>query len=393
MNDENSGRVFYVCFYAEPEVESALATYPSAIGKIDYIIHTLKRIPREVVVVSIAPSRKGYFGGYCKRIDSLESHVYLRSHTSPKWLRRKWGILRHHRTILSYLLKNVRRGDSVIVYHSLYNRFWLRLYRLFVPGRLILQIEDVFSELSPETEKYRKAEWAFFQKMQKCLCVNDLICKKLPEVPEKAVAYGSYTLPPNFKKEPRDTIRLVYAGVIEQERKAAFLAGEAMYHLTGNYELHILGFGREADLAALGDLIRRVNKDLGRTAITYHGRLNGEAYWRFLQNCDIALSTHAYTPESAAAADHTFPSKVISYLANGLPVVAQRLAVLESSRIADYCTFYEAPLPKEIAAAVKNIAFYSEQDSRGEIARLDGEFFHNIKALLGISDDERTTCP
>lgn len=376
------GKVYYVCFYSEPEVEDRIITYPSVISKIDYVVHAVKKLQREVVVLSIAPSRKGRFDGYSKKIDGFESHVYLRSIVSGNKLLAKLSYIKHNIAILRYLIRHVEKQDKVLVYHSLYNRFWLSIYNALFPGRVILQIEDVFSELSEKTKKYKKTEWNLLRKMQKCICVNDIVYRDLPEVPQKMISYGSYLLPPEYDIQTHSTIRLVYAGVIEQERQAAFLATKAMRHLKENYELNILGFGSEENIRALEELIQAVNLELGRDAVIYHGKRSGEEYWRFLQNCDVALSTHAYDPSSFSSADYTFPSKVLTYMSNGLPVVAQRLEVLERSAIAEYISFYETPNPEAIADAIVSVEGIPTKNTREVIAGLARGFERDLKKLL-----------
>ncbi|MBR5319025.1 MAG: glycosyltransferase [Peptococcaceae bacterium] len=382
MNEDFSGKVYYLCFYFDPEMEDKVVTYPSVISKIDYVVDTLKGLNKEVTLVSIAPSKSGYFAGYRKKIDDLENHVYLRSRYSKNKFVRKAFFISHSITILSYLLKNVMPGDIVLVYHSLYNRLWLGIYRLFLSNMLVLQIEDVFSELSERTKRFKKYEWNLLRKMRKCICVNDIVYAHLPDVPQKIISYGSYKTIPQYHIPHNKPIRLVYAGVIEQERQAAFLAVKSMCYLNEGYELNILGFGDEENIAALEKLIKEVNKELGRNAVVYHGRFSGEEYWKFLQGCDIALSTHAYTSESFSSADYTFPSKVLTYMANGLRVVAQRLTVLEKSSIAEYLHFYDNPDPKLIADTITEIDLNLKYDSRAVVSKLDELFAGELEKML-----------
>ena len=79
MGEKRQGKVHYVCFYSDPEIEDRITLYPSVISKIDYIVGTVKTTGREVHVVSVAPAAKGCFRGYQKQIDKLESHTYLPS--------------------------------------------------------------------------------------------------------------------------------------------------------------------------------------------------------------------------------------------------------------------------------------------------------------------------
>lgn len=378
----NNGKVYYLCFYADPEVEDKIVVYPSVISKIDYVVSRIKKTGREVAIVSIAPSLLGKFNGYTKKIDDKESHIYLKSLASKNSILNKLCFVLHNILILVFLLKNVKKEDSVLVYHSLYNRFWINLLKKLTSYNVILQIEDVFSELTSRNKKYKKIEWRIFRRMQNCICVNDILFKDLEEVPNKIVSYGSYELPPKFNKNHTDKVRLVYAGVIEQERNAAFLAAKVMSFLPENYELHILGFGKEKDLTALNDLINLINKEKSRDCITYHGRMQGEDYFKFLQSCDIALSTHMYDENSMSSANYTFPSKVIVYLANNLRVVAQRLEVLEKSAVADYICFYDSATPEAVAETLKNIDLKSTFDGRDRILNMDMEFIKKINLLF-----------
>jgi len=382
MNEERRGKVHYVCFYYEPELEERITTYPSVISKIDYIAATVKATGADVNLVSVAPAKKGCFGGYRKQIDDRETHTYLPSVVSQNRILSKLCFILNNIIILAYLISNTKKEDTVLVYHSLYHRLWLNLYRRFSSRDIVLQIEDVFSELADGERGFQRTEWNLLRSMKKCICVNDIVFKSLQSVPEKIVSYGSYLLPPRYEVPAHEGIRLVYAGVIERERKAAFLAVEAMRHLTDGYELCILGFGKDADLAALQRLIADVNQQLGREAVTFHGRLSGQQYWQFLQGCDIALSTHAYTAESISSANHTFPSKVLTYLANGLPVVAQKLDVLEQSSVCDFFSFYETANPEEIAKAVLSVRRTGADAPRKMIEDLNRDFEQKMEELL-----------
>ncbi|MBQ4510332.1 MAG: glycosyltransferase [Clostridia bacterium] len=379
---KSNGRVFYVCFYCEPEVEGKIITYPSVISKIDYVSSSIKRLGKEVVLVSIAPSINGEFKGYESTIDGKEKHIYLPSTNSKNKIVQKLNFLLHNRKITKFLEKNIKENDTILVYHSLYNRMWLKKINKKYPDKVVLQIEDVFSEISEKTKKFNEIEWKLFKQMKKCICVNDIIIDDLKCVPQKMVSYGSYNLPKKYNVEKGEKIKLVYAGVIEQERKAAFLAIDAMEHLTDDYELHILGFGTDENIKALEERIEQVNNQKNCKSITFHGKKTGEEYWKFLQGCDIALSTHSYDEKSFASADYTFPSKILTYLANNLRVVAQKLQVLEKSAVSEYITFYDEPNSILVADAIKSININDIYDSRKLIDILNNEFLSNIEKLL-----------
>ena len=378
------GKVHYLCFYADPEIEGRIVVYPSVISKIDYVASTIKRVGRSVSIVSIAPSIQGRFQGFYKQIDEHEDHVYLKSKKHCNSILNKFDFVIHNFRILNYLFKNVKGNDTVLVYHSLYNRFWLKFYRKISKKKIILEIEDVFSALTESNKRFAKKEWSIFRSMENCLCINDILYEDLKDVPNKMISYGNYALPDKQPATKKNKIRLVYAGVIEQERNAAFLAVKSMQYLPEDYELVVLGFGREKDIDDLNNLISNINYEKCRECVKYLGRMQGEEYYAFLQNCDIALSTHMYDESNMASADYTFPSKIIVYLSNGLRVVAQKLRVLEKSAVSDCVSFYDEPTPEKVADAIMSVDIESQYDSRKIISELDKAFVEDIKKIFGV---------
>ena len=172
-------------------------------------------------------------------------------------------------------------------------------------------------------------------------------------------------------------IHLLYAGTLDPRKGGAAAVGSAL-GLPGNYHVHILGFGSEKDKKDLLDQIGNVSEKT-EAAVTFDGLFSGEDYIRFVQSCDVGFSTQ--TPD-AAFNDTSFPSKVLSYLANGLRVVSVRIKALERSAISDLLYYYDGNTPEAIAEAVKQIDFSQPYDSRSVIQELDKKFVEEIGALL-----------
>lgn len=370
-------KVYYVCFYAQEDTANKIVSYPSVWSKIDYVADSIKQADCEVEIVSVARSVKGLFKGFTKRIDKLESIKYFTSRCYKSKLMNQVATLFHWAKILFYLLCKVKKNETVLIYHSIYNLKWLKVYHKLFRKKYNLEIEDVFSALNDRAKKFFDQEWKCFSGADTVLCVNDLIAEKLNNG-AKIISYGSYYLP-QYKKDKYDHIRLVYAGVIEQERNAAFLAARAMQFLPANYELNILGFGNQKDIQDLNDLISDL-RDKG-VNISYLGRMSGAEYYSFLQSCDIGLSTHMYDESNMSSADNTFPSKVLVYMSNGLAVVAQRLECLTKSQVNDAICYYDSSEPRLVAEAIKNVNL--ECAPRMMIQELDCKFKENIKEWLG----------
>lgn len=375
--------IYYVCFYAEPEFSDKITSYPSVWSKIDYISDTLKRNDYNVCYVCPVIPLSGKFKKRIVKKDIQEKHIYFsafskrKSNISVK-LNNFWQMLQ----IMIYLLINAKSDDRILIYHSMYHCFWAPVLKKVFRKKYILQIEDVYSALSPDGNAYEKKEWDFFETADGYLCVNTLIRDKIHNSAPKIISHGRYAVPNVIESKTSNKCRLVYAGVIEQVRKGAFLAVETMSYLPDNYELVVLGFGKEKDICELNKIIKKINEKKGWPCIKYLGYMAGEEYLRELQKCSIALSTHMYDDANMKSADYTFPSKLLVYMGNGLRIVAQDLKCLRTSEINEYITYYDLPTSQSVAKAVISIDTKKEYNSKEKIQELDREFCKDIKNLF-----------
>lgn len=375
--------VYYVCFYADPEFSDDITSYPSVWSKIDYVSDTLKRIGYNVCYVCPVIPRKGRFKKRVIRKDEQETHIYFSAFSKRKSKALvKLNNFLQMLQILAYLLVNTKSDDRILIYHSMYHCFWAPALKKIFRKKYILQIEDVYSALSPAGNTYEKKEWDYFETANGYLCVNTLIRDRIHNSAPKIISHGRYAVSGVIESKISTRCRLVYAGVIEQVRKGAFLAVETMNYLPENYELVILGFGNEKDICDLKKAIKNINDEKGWCCIKYLGYMAGEEYLRELQKCSIALSTHMYDDTNMKSADYTFPSKLLVYLGNGLHIVAQDLKCLRESEINEYITYYDRPVPQAVAKAITAIDTQKEYDSRKKIKELDREFCRGIQNLF-----------
>lgn len=56
-----------------------------------------------------------------------------------------------------------------------------------------------------------------------------------------------------------------------------------------------------------------------------------------------------------SSADYSFPSKIITYMANGLRVVSANIRSVKSSLVGEYLTYYDNNTPEDIAKAIMTI--------------------------------------
>ena len=383
MSKDKRETVYYVCYYAEPDFSGDIVSYPSVWSKINYVSDCIKKNGFDICYVCPVMPLHGRFRKREVQIDEHEKHVYFSAYRNPNWrISQILNGIAQILQILTFLLKNQKKMDRILIYHSMFHVQWTWILHYVFRRQFLLEIEDVYSALSPKGKCFEKKEWRFFESASGYLCVNSLICDKINNPAPKIISHGRYAIPEIIEEKETAKCRLVYAGVIEQVRNGAFLAVEAMLCLPADYELIILGFGKESDIADLRTLIEKVNYEKGWECIHYLGYMSGETYLRELQKCSIALSTHMYDDSNMKSADYTFPSKLLVYMANGLNIVAQNLECLRTSDISDYIYYYESPTPKAVAEAVLDVDTNRQCDSRRWIEKLDREFVEGLKRIL-----------
>ena len=194
-----------------------------------------------------------------------------------------------------------------------------------------------------------------------------------------SVVHGTYQIEQNRSARFNDgKIHVVYAGTLDPRKGGGVAAAASAEFLPENYHVHILGFGSEAQIADMKQLVAEVAQK-SKANITYDGVLSGEDYIRFIQSCDIGLSTQ--NPDAAFNAT-SFPSKILSYMANGLRVVSVRIDAVETSAVADLITYYDEQTPEAIAKAITDVDMSAPYDSRARIAELDARFREELKRLI-----------
>lgn len=370
----------YVGFYDTPDNAAQQRSYPlAAANKMTYICSAIRRAgwQAEIVSASRTAGRKSCPGS----LRELSDGVTLRLFPSLGMggpVRRALRTVQAQGHLLRHLLRHTGRGEPVLVYHSLGYAGTVWLAKKLKGFRLILEVEEIYADVIGD-ERARRREQRLFDAADAYVFSTELLDEAVnPAGKPSVVIYGTYQVEPErdcgFEE---DGIHCVYAGILDPRKggaQAAMAAGE----LPAGYHMHVLGFGSEEDKAFLEKAMAEAAQK-GGAVVTYDGVRHGEDYIRFLQSCRIGLSTQA---PDAAFNGTSFPSKVLSYLANGLRVVSVRLPSLERSRISPLLYYYDENTPEAIARAIEHIDLSSAYDSREAIRKLDADFTEKLGALL-----------
>lgn len=356
----------------------------AATNKVTYICNAINRagINVQIISASTTKNRKGCKGKTASVSNGTTVKLFScwgRGNVIKRAIGRKLFSLK----LFWYLLFNIASDETLIVYHSVAYARMVTLLRKLKKFRLVLEIEEIYADVNGK-EKDRKKEYRVFAMADAYIFPAEQLNQKINTKGKPyTLICGTYQVEPDRhirfdSPEAQQKIHCVYAGTFDPRKGGAQMAILAARYLPQNYHMHILGFGSAKDTEETMQLLEQVKKE-SKCTLTYDGCLQGEEYICFLQSCHIGLSTQ--NPD-AAFNNTSFPSKILSYMANGLQVVTVRIPVVEESTVGQWMHFYNKATPEAIAEAIMGVDWNHADDGRTVIKELDGKFVKNIKALL-----------
>ncbi len=371
----------YLVFYDTVDNQIENRNYVlSSSNKLSYIFDVIKKnaIDFEVVSASGAMGKRPLLA----KTSHLENGAPL---ILPASLGRSCRIIRvvdraFIKLQLFFRLLKMKEGETLVVYHSLFYMNLVKLIKKFKKVKLVLEVEEIYGDVM-ENDRVSKKELDFCKLADAYIFPTELLDEKINKNKKPSVIiHGTYKVEANLAQKFDDgKIHIVYAGTLDPRKGGAAAAVAAGEFLDENYHIHILGFGNDKDKINLLTEIERASKT-SDCKVTYDGLLSGQEYLKFLQSCHIGLSTQN---PAAAFNDTSFPSKILSYMANGLRVVSIRIAVIETSSINDYMSYYDEQTPESIAEAIKSIIISDTTDFQKVVSDLDKKFVSNIRKMLG----------
>ena len=352
---------------------------PSAITKGKYVASALASCSSEVEIVSLAyPTKDSQDEVYYQVSENVICHLFKGKYSNNRIIR----YLNHKlydKKIRKYLKQNVKKDDIIVVYHSLANMKLVKYIKKNITDKIVYEVEEIYGDLIND-EKAKIKELKAFKNASSYIFSNDYLnsiinTKQLPYV----TCYGTYEIPTLYKESFNDNlIHCLYAGTLAQNKGALNAINVAKY-LPNNYLIHILGFGSEKDIADIKNAVNEVNNSYGTTKVIYEGLKLNEEYLKFIQKCQIGLCTQNI---DAAFNTTSFPSKILSYMSNGLEVVGVNIAAIKNSKVGQYIQFYNVPDEKEIANAILNINLNNKTNNVDVVKELDKEFKEDLKDML-----------
>ncbi len=361
----------------------------SATNKIQYIVDTISKQGQKVEILSASNATKAS----CKKekiwlgnnVLLYLLHGFRRGNKFTNIV----STVLFNLNMFVFLLFHLHRKDLVIVYHSLVLMRIVAILKRIKGFHLTIEAEEIYSDVTNNYKK-RKKEIEFLNLADAYLFPTELMDEVINTGKKPStIIYGTYRVEFDrnltgenvflHKGDEERIIHCVYAGTFDPQKGGASAAVAAAEFLPSNYHIHIIGFGTESDKRHLLKAIEEISeKECAK--VSFDGLLSGEEYIRFIQSCDIGLSTQN---PNAAFNNSSFPSKILSYMANGLRVVSIRIPAVERSKIGGSVYYYEKHDPRDIAKAILNVDLQDEYDGRKIIAQLDCAFTEEIGQFLG----------
>lgn len=373
----------YIGFYENPSGTSKRNQALSATNKMDYIAVALNEAGCNVHLVSpswmLTEKNQPRFEKTkttqilrWKKITAVSS---WRSKTKiGAYIKIVWSLI----WLFLFLVKNVKRNEKILVYHSPWLAIPVILAKKIKKFNLILEVEEVYSKVWEIKSTLSVWEKYLIDAASSYLIVSELLGDLLPNKP-KILAYGSYktTGITNISKSD-EKIKIVYAGSVDDTKGGANNIIDCSDFLSDTYEIKIIGYGNEKDIEVLKTRIKIKNERKENAHCGFYGVKREQEYSKFLLGCHVGVNSQI----NGVYMQTAFPSKILSYLSHNLAVVSTPIESIKKSVLSSYISFSENDTPESIAEAIKSIDIKNLRDPREKIKELHIEFVANLKQMI-----------
>ena len=354
---------------------------PSASNVVKYMADVLSE-KDEVVIISPSRTlnRKGFYKGRTSKLSEKVALVQPPSFGASDPMSRLFAVLYTKLWFFFYLLKHLEKNEKVVVYHSLsYMKtitFLKKLKKLIVT----LEIREIYSDINKVSGRVKKQEQDFFKIADKYIFATGILDEIInTDKKPSLIASGIYKPEKALSKEFDDNkVHVVYAGTLRPEKGGATSAVKMARYLPNNYYVHILGYGAQEHIDMIKALIKDTQTDECAT-ISYDGVLSGDEFSGFLQSCDIGV---AIQNMEGTFNNTSFPSKVLTYLSNGLDVLSTDIPAVSKSGVGEILYYCSNNDPKEMASKLLEIDTDNPISKYDTLVNLDSDLRKDIVDFL-----------
>lgn len=344
-------RIKFFSYHGCQDEDKRRDNSPAADTKIDYIIEVLNRCGYAVDHISRAGSAESdYIPAYVEQKGENTFRYFASFGKQKNPFLRVLGRWYMEFQFFRWCMFNIKRGEQIIVYHSLgYDSAFIKLKKL--KGiRIIGDIEEIYQDVHPQKPSQCKNEYKFIEICDKLMYPNTVLNERLNKTNRPyLVVHGIYKVnefePVSFGD---DKIHVLYAGTYDPVKGGALAAAQATEFLSNKYHVHITGFGTKEDEKNVDQEVKRI-KPISKAELTFHGYLNDVEFMELMHRCLIGLCTQDPTSKLNLT---SFPSKILNYISNGLVVLSGRNRCIEESAVGNLIYYYEEQTPEIMAKTI-----------------------------------------
>lgn len=338
-------------------------------NKINYIISVLNDLGYAVDIISTSQTlNKKCYKGNCA---TFGVNTIRRFPTTWRggFLLKVINVLVMNFSILVYLIRNINKHEKIIIYHSVGNLWMLPVLKKIKKAYIIEEVEEIYGDIFGKPRMSQK-ERSRLQNASAYIYPTKLL-NPIVNANNKPflVVHGAYKdnshkyysdqaagENTNFEK---GIYHIGYTGILDP-KKGCLNILEAAKHLDSTYHIHILGFGIEEEVRMVTATVEEYIGNKGiECKVSYDGIRKGNAYTNYLKHLDLGICPIDASQDFVKT---QFPSKVITYLVAGLPVLCSKAESVVTSDIAEAIMFYNGNRPEDIAKAI--ISFRADKSKK-----------------------------
>ena len=380
-------RITYIAsFDIEVNREENRVNVLSSTNKINYIISVLNNLGYGVDVISFSHTlNKKCYSGKCIKWGNGNTIKLFPTTWRGGTFMKIINTIVLYSSLFFYVLTHIHKNDIVILYHS-YIVLWLNVLFVFKRVHLIEELEEIYGDIFGK--KWMSVlEHKLLTKADAYIYPTELL-NSIVNIEKKPyiVVHGCYRdVGAQFFSDCEDEpvhfdtslYHVGYTGILDP-KKGCLDVMKAAEFLDETYYIHILGFGSVDEIK----LINRVVKELEsktKCKVSYDGLRKGQEYTNYLRHLNLGVCT---LDTNQQFINTQFPSKIISYMAAGIPVLCSEAKAIMTCDVTSAITFYKGNTPKDIADGIMLAKQKDAIDTRYLLDYCDTKFMKDLKQLI-----------
>jgi len=378
----------YICNFGIDNCDEEREYALSAKDKALFLLNIIAGFNYNIDIISPTVTlRKRFFK---KRLDQINERIKVISGpTIPFMLFFNNRISKIFSNIwmMLYLIFHCKKNEVIYVYHLFNLMPFVTLAKKIKKLKVCIEVEEIYSLLHQSSKRRLKKEISFLNDCEFLILASNEL-RNIIKVDDKNVLVYSGKFEPCEKliNDKQDyPIKVVYSGLIDKKGMANTALSVCKY-LNKSFEVHFAGYGTSDDIEDFKADIEN-NNLTNECKAYYDGMFRGEEYCRYLQQNHIGLCPLNDDNTFQMAC---FPSKISSYLSNGLFVVTSENKTVRNSVVGDLIDYSKNNDAKNLANTIMNIDIHKSSNIECILYVYDSFRMEVEKFLSEVEDGNET---